>query len=188
MKRIVLLLAALFLLPVAVIAQAPPDNPKALPQNDALWNRVMQLPRGQPIIVVNTYGPPLHCRFAGATDAFLFCDPPDAAPDAAEGYRFDRASILDVTIEHRRIIPHPGVLASAAVAGIVLGLGSTRTLNNPDATTVGLISALVVGSTGYMMSQVPNQGVALGFVYHPRGFGSRTRPILRHFAPRSPMR
>lgn len=180
MKRIVLVLAASILLSAAAFAQAPPENSNPAPPNDALWNRVMALPRGQPIMVVNTYGPPLHCEFAGATNDFLFCDPPAAPPDT--GYRFERASVLDVTVQRRQVIRHPGVLISAAVAGIALGLGSTRTLNDRDAATVGLISALVAGSAGLAMSQAPRPGLALGFAYQPRGFGFRAGPILHHFS------
>ena len=179
MKRFVLVLAASILLPAAVVAQAPPDNPNPVPVNDALWDRVMALPRGQPIVVANTYGPPLHCQFAGATDDFLFCDPPDAPPDT--GYRFERASVLDVTVQRRRLISHPFVLASAAIAGLVIGIGSTHTMNDHDAATVGLISALVVGSAGLAMSQAPRPGFALGFAYQPRSFGFHGRPILHHF-------
>ncbi|HEV2134961.1 MAG TPA: hypothetical protein VGR47_12055 [Terracidiphilus sp.] len=185
MKRIALVLAASVLLPAATFAQAPPNNPNPRPSDDVLWNRVMELPRGQPIVVVNSYGPPLHCRFDGATDAFLFCYPPDAPPDAVEDYRFDRARVLDVTATRPRVIQHPGVLASAAIAGIVFGLGSTRTLKNSDAVTVGLFAATVVGSAGYGTSRTPNQGLAFDFIYHPRRFGFR-RPGMRRFAPHIP--
>ena len=184
MKRIALVLAASILMPAAVTAQAPANTSKPAPADDVLWSRVMELPRGDPIVVKNTYGPPLRCCFDGATTAFLFCHAPDAPPDTGEGYQFDRASVLDVTVPHRRIIQHPGVLASAAIAGTLLGLGSTRTLKNPDAVTVGLVTAIVVGSAGYGMSQVPNQRITWGFAYHPRGFGLRTRPVPHRFAPR----
>lgn len=186
MKRIALVLAASSFLTAAAIAQAPATGSKPAAADDAVWSRVMELPRGQPIVVKNTYGPPLRCRFDGATDGFLFCYPPDGSPNAAEEYQFDRASVLDVRVARGRLLPHPGVLASAAVAGIVLGLGSTRTLKDPDASTVGLITAIVVGSAGYGMAQIPRPGMAWGFAYHPRRFVFRRRPILRRFAPYIP--
>jgi hypothetical protein len=181
MKRIVLVLASLVLLPPAV-PQAPANNPGPVPPDDHLWDRITELPRGQPIIVISTYGPPLRCRFDGATDAFLFCYPPGAPPDT--GYCFDRVSVLDVTVPQRRIISHPRVLVSAAIAGIVVGLGSTRTLKDPDAATVGLIGAIVVGAAGYGMSKGSHPGLAFGFAYHPRGFGFHARLLPRRFVPR----
>lgn len=187
MKRIVLVLGASILLLGAAAGQAPPDHPKPVAQNGALWDRVKELPRGQLIVVKNTYGPPLHCRFDGATDAFLFCYPPDAPQDTTDGYQFERASVLDVTVPHHLSIPHPGVLASATVAGVVLGLGSTRTLSDGDSAKVGLISALVVGTFGLGMSAVPRDGVGFGFAYHPHGFGLRV-PFGRRFAPGRPIR
>lgn len=186
MKRFAFVLAVLILLPAAVVAQAPANNTNPAAPDDALWNRVMELPRGQPIVVVSTYGPPLRCRFAGATDAFLFCDPPDALPD--RGYRFDRASVLNVTVARRPFIKHPVVLASAVIAGVVLGLGSTQTLSDRDAATVGMISGLAVGAVGLGISEGPIYRPGFGFNFHPRGFGFPARPILHRFAPGSPIR
>ena len=56
--------------------QALPDNPGPAPLSDPAWARLQSLVNGQPIVVDNTNGPPVHCLFAGVTDAFLYCNPP----------------------------------------------------------------------------------------------------------------
>ena len=79
------------------------------PAPDAAWRRIQQLSRGEWIRVNSTLGPPLGCRFAGATDDALFCDPADA-PEGT-GYRFDRAAVITVEVQRpeRNWSPQPTV-------------------------------------------------------------------------------
>src|SRR5579863_7972776 len=104
--------------PQPVLIGAPPGSPQSPQQYDAFWNRVMQMPNGQMIRVSYTPGPPLRCRFAGATDAYLFCDPPGALEGT--GYRFDRYSVVDVKELGEPRNWHPGLLFAMIGGGILV--------------------------------------------------------------------
>ena len=75
MKNFLVVSLALVLLPVAAWPQALPDNPAPAPF-DPRWNHIERLSDGQRIVVLTTNGAKVSCRFAGATDTFLFCDQP----------------------------------------------------------------------------------------------------------------
>src|ERR1700692_1918581 len=62
--------------PVQSTSTSVPASPMHAGPSDATWMRFQQIANGREVLVTNTYGPPLRCRFAGATNAFLFCDPP----------------------------------------------------------------------------------------------------------------
>jgi len=185
MKNFRLILAALLLLPGAAGAQALPDN-RALPDNpapapapDPAWDRITSLPYGTPIVVGNDNGPPVRCLFAGATDAYLFCNPPGNPPGV--GFRFDRARIISVDLD----LPagngaqfaalqrdyHPGWIASMIAGGLIVGLCATRTTDDGHAAQAGAIGALVVGAIGAPLAFMPRPRFAGGGL--PPSYGAR---------------
>ncbi len=169
MKSISWISIALVLLPAAAWPQALPDNPAPAPPN-ATWNRVEHLSDGQRIVVRTTSGTKVDCRFAGATDACLFCDPPGSLLSQA-GYRFDRASVVNVTESHPPSDLHPGLLVAMAIVGTAFGIASTRNTDDRGAAAIGLISAGIVGAIGFEAIQMRNEDAGFGFAYRPGAFG-----------------
>lgn len=159
-----IVLLAIVLLPAAIVAQALPDNPTPAPPPDPMWSGVEQLVNGQEIVVKPTSGPPLRCRFAGATDAYLFCDMDDAPP-GARGYRFDRAQVVSVKVSHPKVNWHPVLLATIAASGIAIGISATRSMDDRGAASAGILSALLVGAIGYPIAvmQEQNEGFGVGY-------------------------
>jgi hypothetical protein len=180
MKTSLLLLIAMSLLPAAARAQALPDNPAPAP--DPLWSWVESLAHGQEIVVKPTAGPSVRCRFAGATDAYLFCDP-DNARSAASGYRFDRAQVSDVKISHPKVNWHPAPLVIAAAVGIATGLAaSSQGATNKTAAAGGILTAAMVGAIGYTIVLTQDQYRGFAFTAPLPVFslaGSRVRGIMR---------
>lgn len=179
MKTSSLLLFAMALLPAAARAQALPDNPAPAP--DPLWNWVENLVNGQEIVVKPTAGPSVRCRFAGATDAYLFCDP-DNARSAARGYRFDRAQVADVKIGHPKANWHPASLVIAAAVGIATGLAaSSQGATNKTAAAGGILTATMVGVIGYTIVLTQDQYRGFAFTAPLPVFnlaGQRLRGIM----------
>ena len=58
--------------------QAASTQAPALTPPDKEWRKIQKLPQGTFLVVGNTYGPPLACRMAAATDDALFCDAPES--------------------------------------------------------------------------------------------------------------
>jgi hypothetical protein len=166
-----IMLFVVALSPLAAVCQALPNLPsprsdaapaQQTPPPDPAWARIEQLAHGEPIVVTSTIGPPVHCRFAGATDAFLFCDP--AGNPAGTGYRFDRADVLQVDLDRWQPAPangqdhdsHRGLLIAAGLVGI--GMGAIEARGQGGGATagvaVGLISAGFVGIVGMVHSAV----------------------------------
>lgn len=171
MKSILWISITLVLLTAAARPQSLPDNPTPAPPN-ARWNRIERLSDGQGIVVRTTSGAKVHCRFAGATDACLFCDFPDALLGQAP-YRFDRASVVNVKESQPGSDLHPGLLVAMAIVGTAFGIASTRSTDDRGAAAIGLISAGVVGGIGYEAIQMRNEDAGFGFVYRPRALGFR---------------
>lgn len=176
MKHLVTILAAIALLPAALHAQASSDNPVPAPLPDPVWYWVAHLVNGQPIAVKPTAGPVVHCRFAGATDVYLFCDPENARY-AASGYRFDRAQVVSVKISHPKVNWHPALLTIAAGIGIATGVAaSSQGASDKAAAAGGLVTALMVGAIGYPIALMQEDD---------RGFAFNVPlPALRFSAPR----
>lgn len=160
--------------------QALPDAPSAVPPNahpaqstplpDSAWLRIQQFVNGQPVVVYNTYGPPMHCRFAGATTDYLFCDLPDSM--TGTGYRFDRASVVNVTLSHEPRNWHPAWLSSMIASGLVVGILATRSTDAGTAAEAGLIGAGVVGLIGAPLAFLPHpQRAFAGSGYPQYGVG-----------------
>lgn len=185
MKSLNLILLAILLLPAAVRAQVLPDAPVPTQPPDPAWDRLKNLAIGAPIVVGNDNGPPVHCLFAGVTDANLFCDPPGNPPGA--GFRFDRTSIVSVdfdlpaqnSAQFNRPKPnyHPAWIASIIGGGLIVGICSTRTMNDGDSARAGAIGALVVAAIGAPLAFLP-QPVQGGFAYLPRSFDGPRFPFF----------
>ena len=187
-----LLLFAVAMLPASALAQALPDAPAppsatAPTAPDARWARIERISDGQPIVVHATSGALIHCRFAGATDASLFCDPLNPRVDRP-GYEFDRASVVSVRESHAENNWHPVLLTAMAVVGTAFGIAATRSMDGRGAATVGLLSAGVVGLIGYGAGQFPMRepygGYGFGFNFRPGEFGRGGGRLPR---PRLPM-
>jgi hypothetical protein len=190
MKQFIVLLIAIALVPLVARPQALPDAPSPAPPLDPMWDRVKDLANGAAIVVRNDNGPPVHCLFAGATDAYLFCNPSTNPPGV--GFRFDRAAIVSVDLDRPapysarfdRPQPnyHPAYLACIIGGGLIVGIVSTRTMDAGDAASTGVIGALVVAAIGAPLAFLPHVFDA-GFANQPRGFG-RMHSSLVGFHPR----
>jgi hypothetical protein len=198
MKNSSVMLIAIALLPTGALAQALPPAPlpaespvpmqstsnpaSTMPvgPSDAMWMRFQQIANGQEVLVTNTYGPPLRCRFAGATDAYLFCDPP-GTPEGT-GYRFERASVINVVAVRRPRNWHPGVLSAMIAGGLIAGTGATRYTDAGHAVGVGFIGAMITGviASPYVLLPPPNlnAGLGAGIVFRPHGFTHRPHLFL----------
>jgi len=178
MKPLTVFLLGILLLVPTAHPQALPDAPSPAPPHDPMWDRVKDLANGAAIVVRNDNGPPVHCLFAGATDAYLFCDPPGNPPNT--GFRFDRAAIVSVDLDRPspysarfdRPQPnyHPAYLACIIGGGLIVGIVSTQTADSGTAAEEGLIGALVVAAIGAPLAFLPHPYDA-GFAYQTRGFG-----------------
>jgi hypothetical protein len=190
MKPITVFLLGILLLGPTAHPQALPDAPSPAPPLDPMWDRVKDLANGAAIVVRNDNGPPVHCLFAGATDAYLFCDPPTNPPGV--GFRFDRASIVSVDLDRPapysprfdRPQPnyHPAYLASIIAGGLIVGICATRTMDAGESASTGAIGALVVAAIGAPLAFLPHPYDS-GFAYQTRGFG-RMHASLSGFHPR----
>jgi len=178
-----LIFAVTLLLPAAR-AQALPDNPAPAPLYSA-WDRLKNLAIGAPIVVGNENGPPVHCLFAGVTDAYLYCNPP--GNPAGVGFRFDRASVTSVDFDlsaqnsaqfnRPQRNYHPAWIASILAGGLIVGLCSTPTMNDSDSARTGAIGALVVAAIG----------APLAFLPHPQNWDFSFRPKPFAGGPRIPL-
>lgn len=182
-----LLLAALVVLAVPVPAQNHPDAPAPSPQlSDQQWQEVEQLPHGQPISIEVLNGFPLQCRFAGATDAFLFCDRMDG-PAGEAGYRIDRVNVLRVTQVRPPHNWHPGLVIATAIAGTLVGVAETRSADAGTSARVGSLAGLIVFGIGYLAVTTPNAFAGVESMDRPRPVKmhrhARLRPHPRLRAP-----
>lgn len=187
MKQIAILLIALGLTPLAT-AQALPDNPTP---SDPAWSRLRSLPYGQPIVVDNTNGPPVHCLFTGVNDAYLFCSPPGNPPGV--GFRFNHADVLGVDRDFQpmpqaQVRPaqrnyHPGWIASMIAGGFIVGLVASQNTTAGKAAEDGFIGAGIVGIIGAPFVFLPHPQNAFRPVPPQYGIGIRLGLIHRHLHP-----
>jgi hypothetical protein len=164
MKQFISFLIALVLVPVVARPQALPDAPSPTLPPDPMWDRVKDLANGAAIVVRNDNGPPVHCLFAGVTDAYLFCNPATNPPGV--GFRFDRAAIVSVDLDRPspysarfdRPHPnyHPAYLACIIGGGLIVGIAATKTTDSATAADEGLIGALVVAAIGAPLAFLPH--------------------------------
>lgn len=194
MKNVGLVLIAMVLAPAAFQAQGLPDDPPPASQEStanpqparsspltrsAFWLRVQQIANGEQVLVTSTYGPPLRCHFAGATDAYLFCDPPGSP--AGTGYRFERATVLDVKVVRPPRNWHPGLLSAMIGGGLIVGIAATAQTDAGHAAEAGLMGALVTGAIAAPFvflgppPSPPTGPWAARFTVHPGGLAHRLR-------------
>ncbi|HWG20160.1 MAG TPA: hypothetical protein VG225_06485 [Terracidiphilus sp.] len=160
--------------------QQPAANGPARPAPpDGDWRKIQRLTHGEPIVVNSTLGPALQCRFAGATDAALFCDAP-GSPDGS-GYRFERATVISVESERPERNTHPAWLASMIAGGMVVGFVASGNTDAGTAAKAGAIGALVVGAIGAPLAFMPSDPGGWTVVYpmHRFRFHAR-RPVGPH--------
>ncbi len=188
-------LIALSCLSIALPAQTLPDAPAPAPFARADWNRVKNLANGEPIVVRDDNGPPVHCNYAGATDLYLFCNPPGNPPGV--GFRFDRASIVSIDLDlppqknaqFDRPKPnyHPAWIASILAGGLVTGIVATRSTERRKCRQGRLVGALVVGVIGAPLAFLPHAQDD-GFAYRTGAFGRartlRPNPLAHLFSIR----
>ncbi len=190
MKSLALFLIAVVLLPSFAHPQTLPDAP--VPAPEPAWDRLKNLTNGEPILVRNDNGPPVHCLFAGVTNAYLVCDLPGNPPGV--GFRFDRSSVVSVD----RDLPaqytarfdrpqrdyHPAWIASILAGGLVVGICATRTMDDGDSARTGAIGALVVAVIGAPLAFLP-QSEDASFAFQPQRsvrqphFRLQPRPLPR---------
>ena len=177
MKTFLWIPITLVLLPAVAWTQALPDAPEPAPAYaqasappDAKWNRIQQLSDGEEVVVSTTSGTLVRCRFAGATDTCLFCDPPGALPSQAS-YRFERANVVSVKQDQPERDTHPVLLAAVVILGSAVGFATTRNSSDRVAATAGVFTAVAVGTFGYSMADTQSQNAGFGFVFRPHGFG-----------------
>ena len=187
MKDFAILLLA-FTFAFRAAAQALPDTPTPAPLPDPAWSRLQSLVNGQPIVVDNTNGPPVHCLFAGVTEAYLFCNPP--GNPAGVGFRFDHADVLGVDLDLPRATPiqasrpernyHPAWISSMIAGGMIVGLIASKNTDAGTATEDGIIGAGIVGLIGAPLAFFPHpQFVPTGPAYPQYGIGLRFRNPIR---------
>ncbi|MGA2887419.1 MAG: hypothetical protein ABSE51_05155 [Terracidiphilus sp.] len=150
MKHLLWIPIAIVLLPSAARSQALPDNPQPAKPAATGWSRVADLAHDEEIVVAGAGSHDLHCRFAGATDDYLFCN--SNFPWINDrGYQLDRAEIETIRLNqsHRNLKITVGT--AAAASGVWAGI---RTANHDNASTavftgifgtgIGALAGLVV--------------------------------------------
>jgi hypothetical protein len=187
MKDLAILLLA-FAIVSSAAGQALPDNPAPSPLPDPAWGRLQGLLNGQPIVVDNTNGPPVHCLFAGVTDAYLFCNP--RGNPKGVGFRFDHADVLGVDLDLPRPAPtqasrpernyHPAWICSMIAGGIIVGLIASKNTDAGTAAEDGIIGAGIVGLIGAPLAFLPHpQFVPTEPAYPQYGVGLRFKSPIR---------
>jgi len=191
MKNLAMLLLAFGFLSCAA-GQVLPDNPTPAPIPDPAWGRLQSLVNGQPVVVDNTNGPPVHCLFAGVTEDYLFCEP--HGNPAGVGFRFDHSDVLGVDLDLPHPMPtqasrpernyHPAWISSMIAGGMIVGLIASKTTDAGTAAEDGLIGAGIVGLIGAPLAFLPHpQFGQTGPVYPQYGIGfrfkNRIRPLPR---------
>jgi hypothetical protein len=118
------------------------------------------------IVVGNTYGPELSCRFAAATDDSLYCDAPESP--RGSGWVFERAAVISVqaTIQQRN--HHPAWIASMIAGGIIVGIMASKGTSAGRAMGIGGIGALITGAVGAPLAMATPDSDWVTVVYRPR--------------------
>jgi hypothetical protein len=183
---------AIFLLVFGLVScaagQALPDSPAPAPLPDPAWSHLQSLVNGQPIVVDNTNGPPVHCFFAGVTEAYLFCNP--LGNPAGVGFRFNHADVLGVDLDLPRPAAtqasrpernyHPAWISSMIAGGIIVGLIASQNIDAGKATEDGFIGAAIVGLIGAPLAFLPHSRYApSGPAYPQNGIGLQFKKPTR---------
>jgi hypothetical protein len=155
MRAFLLIPIAIALLPVAALAQTLPENPDPAQPASSQWNRVRDLANGDEIEVRAFRAGTVHCRFAGATDDFLFCDR-SYGWFTGQDYRMERSELLDVRISHetrnRRLL----IGAAAVAGGVFFGVSQ----QNPSDTGTRVFAGLAGAGISALLATPVAWGVA----------------------------
>jgi hypothetical protein len=142
------------------------DVPLTLTPPDKEWRKIQRLPQGGFIVVGNTYGPALTCRFAAATDDTLFCDAPESP--GGTGWQFERASVISVEATVLKKNHHPGLIAAAITGGVLVGLMASGGMDAAHAAGAGAVGAVVTAGIGAPMALSQPDEHWVTVVYRPR--------------------
>jgi len=147
-------------------AGAPVPSAPVLSPPDKEWRKIQKLPVGIAMVVGSTYGAPLSCRLAAATDDALYCDAPESP--AGAGWVFDRAAVISVQATIARRNHHPGLLAAMIGGGLIVGVVATRSTSAGNAAKAAAIGALITGAAGVPMAMSTPDSDWVTVVYRPR--------------------
>jgi hypothetical protein len=171
----------------STFAQALPETPSPVQLSDPAWNRLQNIAYGTPIVVTDIRGQSVHCLFAQATDAYLFCWPPGNPPEAR--YRLNHADVIGVDVDmtaRSTLQPtqaehnyHPAWISSMIAGGFIVGLIASQNTDAGRAAEDGLIGAGIVGIIGAPIAFLPH--AALPEPTRPYyGLGIRLSPHRMH--------
>ncbi len=150
------------LLPAVAWPQALPDNPQPARPDSAGWSRVQDLANGEQIDVAHGGEHAVPCRFAGATDADLFCD----SMFSDRQYRFSRAEVERIRMEDKRRNMHI-LIGAFAAAGFIWGAATPPPTGSTAPRFVGGLAGAAVGAFAGLVVSVPAAFLIPGrLVYH----------------------
>jgi hypothetical protein len=139
-------------LPAAGVAQSLPENPEPAKTGVSEWSRVGDLAREDEITVARAGRSSLHCRFAGATTDYLFCD--ESIPWLSErGFRLDHADVVSVRMDQNRRNAKI-IIGAGAVAGGIWGvLRTSRSYDNGSSVFGGFAGAGIGALAGFIPAE-----------------------------------
>lgn len=165
MKLIAFLLIAMAF-PAGALAQPSPQplqplpaqSPSTLPENavpapattSPMWERIEHLPHGEKIKISYGSGPWEHCRFAGATDAYLFCEPGEDSRRQVP-YQVNRASIADFKEDHDARNGRLIFTSLTVGTGLWLGIRTANTTHSPDTNLAGVLGGMAGAGLGALV-------------------------------------
>ena len=140
-------------------------------------------------------GPPVHCLFAGVSEAYLYCNPP-GNPQGV-GFRFDQAQVLGVDLDPPSTPAamqrppqrnyHPAWISSMIAGGIIVGLVASKTSDAGKAAQDGLIGAGAVGLIGAPLAFLPHPPYEPPMPFYPsHGINLRFSGPMHGRSPRFP--
>ena len=146
-----------------------------------MWDSIEHLPRGEKIKISYGRGSWEHCRFAGATDAYLYCDSEDF--DRVQIRQIDRVAISDFKFDHDARNGRLIVTGMAVVGGISLGFINQKARTDPEAAgTLGALGGTALGAlAGIPISCLSGYCVSLPDL-------SSTQPMVYGFSYNVPLR
>jgi hypothetical protein len=138
-------------LPAGLPLPALPDNPDPAAQRTLpMWDRIEHLPRGQKIKISYGSGPWNRCRFGGATDVYLFCEPDDDS-DQARTRQVDRAAIRDFKFDHDERNGRLIFTGITVGTGLWLGIYSAQK-SHADPEAAGVLGGLIGAGMGALVA------------------------------------
>ncbi len=126
-----------------------PDDP-APPARSPIWNRIEHLARGEKIKISYGSGPWEHCSFAGATDAYLFCEPAEDSGRSV-AYQINRAAIADFKADHDARNGRLIFTSLTVGAGLWLGIRTANTTHGPDTNLAGALGGMAGAGLGALL-------------------------------------